>query len=444
MDRLAVGRPLAAWYTARRGGIVLRGEGSEGVRDMGEDGGHGEPTLREETRAARGRAGELLVSVVLISTLLGLAINLGSSLLTQALEPSQLLGLATICLALAAIAVVVLLPRISTTIREFHEDIEIVLPLLVSAQDVEVIRVTYYDGVTEAAHAVLARRPHEERRALAAALNNTPAGGNPVATAFALELAQFLFVLNLVRESRDILGPHAAYTKLRDVALRQSSIATVAWDALTAGAHGNRYIGERAAGVPEKAILPGDVRLNLDAVAAALPARRKRRRASGMELAYTSLMRVEAGRDTALEISALTDISEHGLPTASAPRRGYTARCILRNARDTRLRELARAEEAAFMALNEAEQAGKPPEAVTEAFAAAHRRLYEGGQRPRLLRVFVRFDGAFRIRLLGNERRQRGLYAWGAALSRLLSAHDIEVFLARLKEEGQRVPRRTF
>jgi hypothetical protein len=50
----------------------------------------------------------------------------------------------------------------------------------------------------------------------------------------------------------------------------------------------------------------------------------------------------------------------------------------------------------------------------------------------------------FRIRLLLSDRRQRGRYAWGAALSRLLAGSDIEVFLATLHENGQKTPRRTF
>ncbi|MEO7003708.1 MAG: hypothetical protein ABI068_17910, partial [Ktedonobacterales bacterium] len=137
------------------------------------------PTLQEETRAARGRALELVVSVVGLSTLFGLALNLASGLLQQLLTTEEDVIVVAICAGLGIFALVVFIPRISTTVKEFHEELEIALPLLVSADDVEVVRVEYYDEITEVAHAALARRPAEERRALATALqavsrHNTP------------------------------------------------------------------------------------------------------------------------------------------------------------------------------------------------------------------------------------------------------------------------------
>ncbi len=88
------------------------------------------------------------------------------------------------------------------------------------------------------------------------------------------------------------------------------------------------------------------------------------------------------------------------------------------------------------------ETAETPDAAATH--AAAYAKLYDAGARPHLMRIFVRFDGVFRIRLLLSDRRQRGQYAWGAALSRLLAEADIEVFLATLRDNGQKAPRRTF
>jgi hypothetical protein len=74
----------------------------------------------------------------------------------------------------------------------------------------------------------------------------------------------------------------------------------------------------------------------------------------------------------------------------------------------------------------------------------AYQKVYDANTRPRLLRVFVRFDGSFRIRLLAGERRQRAIYAWATALAQLLAQSDIEVYMARLKEAGQKVPTREF
>ncbi len=152
------------------------------------------------------------------------------------------------------------------------------------------------------------------------------------------------------------------------------------------------------------------------------------------------VLRADAGRDTALEISALADYSEYGQPSVGQPRKGLTTRCLLRNASDQRLRALARDEEAAAMRI----VGGDGSAEALQRYRELCTQLYDGSQQLHIMRVFVRFDGAFRIRLLNGERRQRGLYAWGAALSRLMDRVDIEVFLAALKEAGQRTPRRLF
>jgi hypothetical protein len=51
-------------------------------------------------------------------------------------------------------------------------------------------------------------------------------------------------------------------------------------------------------------------------------------------------------------------------------------------------------------------------------------------------------DGSFRVRLLANERRQRGRYIWGAAVSRRLTSIDIAAFISALRDRGQAVPSR--
>jgi hypothetical protein len=114
------------------------------------------------------------------------------------------------------------------------------------------------------------------------------------------------------------------------------------------------------------------------------------------------------------------------------------ARAILRNVRDQRIRNLAREEEKAARQLNDQGRSQQQPEAVAH-YTELWSRLYNGSQRPHLVRIFVRLDGSFRIRLLSSERRQRGHYAWGTALSKLLSATDVDTFLAALKQAGQSI-----
>jgi hypothetical protein len=182
-----------------------------------------------------------------------------------------------------------------------------------------------------------------------------------------------------------------------------------------------------------------------------------RQRAATPGIAYVPLLEARSRRDVALRISAMAGFSEHGLPTLGGPEKGFTARCVMRNVRDERIRGLAKAEEhaASEVATHRRGKKSDKPEATdatnatnatdaTAAYAAAIAKVYDASTKPHLLRIFVRFDGMFRIRLLLSDRRQRGRYAWGAALSRLLAESDIEVFLATLHENGQKTPRRTF
>ncbi|MGZ3664057.1 MAG: hypothetical protein ACXVDA_06145 [Ktedonobacterales bacterium] len=407
------------------------------------------PVLREETRTARGRTLELLVTVVVLSTLLSFSVNIGSSLLLQVLTQRQELIVAGASGGLAILAALLLVPRISTTIKEFHEEIEICLPLLVSAQDVEVLRIAYYDELTEMAHAALARRPAEERRRMAEVLQH-PASDRDVKlrreiAAFALELAQFLFTVEVVQASRQLLGREAAYHAYRDVARMQPRVIVDDWQKLIAAISPNPYAYQQTAGVPEKLALPAGVRLYLPEIGRQLETMRRPRQrwSTGPEDAL--LLRVDGGRDAQIDITALADFSEHAYPQPTTPQRGALARCFLRNARDQRIRDLTREEQAAADMLDDqgkAKPSAADGEGALERYTSLHTRLYKGGQRPRLLRIYVRLDGTMRIRLLSGERRLRGLYVWGVALTRMLAQVDVDTFLAALRNAGQSTPRR--
>lgn len=430
----------------------------------------GEPSLQEESRAARGRTLELLVSVVALSSLFGLALNLGSTVLAQFLTTREVLIVIGASVGLALLTIAVFVPRISTAVREFHDEIEIALPLLTTDHEVEVAQVDGYDEITEIAHAALATRPAEERGSLAAALRSTDkqhaAENRREVMRFVAEMAQFLFTVQVARGSRRVLSSSAVFHKYRVVARQQTSIVSadlrtllgVAKPSRRSGAPTdaappiNRFLAQTTTGVPEKLLLPGRVRLRLLDIAPQLDALANAKaeakatkatrgvRAERADRGEVVMLRADAGRDTALEISALADYSEYGQPSVGQPRKGLTTRCLLRNATNPRLRALARDEEAAAMRIVEGDAS---PEAQ-QRYREACRTLYDGAQQLHMVRVFVRFDGEFRIRLLSGEQRQRGLYAWGAALSRLMDRVDIEVFLAALKEAGQRTPRRYF
>jgi hypothetical protein len=413
------------------------------------------PTLREETRAAQGRALELLASAVVISTLLSLAINLGSSLISNVAPTPVQITLIAVAAALGLLAIIILLPRISTSVKEFEEDIEILMPLMVSQNDISVLRVRHYDELTELAHAAISHLPVERRQQIAHLLLAHHGDANRderrTLTTFLLELTQFLMAAQLARESRTLLGAHAAYHKLRAVARQQSTVTAHDWQKLAAQTETNAFLQQRTQDIPERVLLPEGVSLTLPEVAPVALGKVRRQKLDLPGVAYIPLLEARWHRDTALRITAMVGFSEHGLPTLTAPSRGFTARCVLRNARDQRVHDLASAEEHAASALRAASRGKKPevadgapaPDATAE-YAAAHAKLYDGATRPYLIRLFVRFDGVFRIRLLSSDRRQRGQYAWGAALSRLLAEADIEVFLATLRESGQKAPRRSF
>jgi hypothetical protein len=409
--------------------------------------GAGIPELQEETRAARGRAFELLLSVVLLSTLFGVALNLGTSLLVQTLTQDQELLVVASALALALVALIIFVPRASTTVKEFHEEIELFLPLLVTPHDVEVVQVSRFTPL-DVAHDALKRRPDEERKALADYLRSShgkSGAGHQAVKRFALETAQLMLAVEVARRSRQLLGDEAEYHKVRQIARMQPAIISADFLGIMAQADGNKLFQGKTNGLPEKALLPERVRLRLPSVARQL----ETLSGKGKQPRWRdiTLLAAEAGRDTAFRITAVADYSEHGIPTRQVPRRGLTARAILRNAENQRIRDLARTEEELADQLDPSGRArSDDPEAVAlvERHREAYQKIYDASTRPRLLRVFVRFDGAFRIRLLAGQRRQRAIYAWATALAQLLAQNDIEVYMARLKEAGQKVPTRDF
>ena len=398
-----------------------------------------QPSLQEETQAARGRTLELILSVVLISAFLGLAINVGSTLLLDRLSSQQVVWLLIGSVLAAGLALATLIPRITTTVREFHNDLEILIPLLVTANDVEVLRVDHYNSVADIIQPALARRSAKEREQIATAFQKQAQGtGAAEIAAFALEAVQFLLAVKIVQDSRSMLGQDAIFSKLRSIAFAQPAIVVGEWSELAKHANQNRYMALQTQGVPVKTVLPEGITLTLPALAPQVPATLKARNRWRPSAEYVTLLTANSGRDTALRVMALAQTSEYGLPRVNAPHRGRVARAILRNVRDQRIRNLAREEEKAARQLNGQGQSQPQSEAATR-YTEHFDRLYNSGQRPHLLRVFVRLDGSFRIRLLSSERRQRGHYAWGTALSKLLSATDIDAFLAALKESGQTI-----
>ncbi|HEX8731649.1 MAG TPA: hypothetical protein VF725_06260 [Ktedonobacterales bacterium] len=399
----------------------------------------GAPTLQEESRAARGRLGELFISVVIVTVLFGAGLNILTSALIARLNGGSDLFVAGGCFLLGALLLAIFVPRISTTVSEFHEELEIALPLLITSNDVEVGIVNGYETVTELTHAALARRPAAERAALATALGASvdDKPSRAIVARFAVEMAQLIFATQLLRESRLLLGQTAPFRRARAIARAQDGVDQADLLALMqpegAVAPLNPYLTPTTPGVPHKGPLPRGMRLRLEPLESPKGKRRQRN-----VFAEAPLLAVTGGADSWLGITAYWDYSDYALPRADQPRNGFMTRCFLRNLSDAPIRAAALAEEQAAI------QATAPghSQADLRAHAEACAKLFDRATRPRILRVFVRMDGAFRVRLLANERRQRGRYIWGAALSRRLTSIDIAAFISALRDEGQRVPSR--
>ena len=408
------------------------------MRDSQDEWTGGAPTLQEESRAARGRLGELFISVVIVTVLFGAGLNIVTSVLIAHFNGGSDLVIAGACIALGLLLLALAIPRISTTVSEFHEELEIALPLLITSNDVEVGIVSGYETVTELAHGALARRPAEERATLAAALSRGVEDKSARATVarFAVEMAQLIFVSQLLRESRLLLGQTAPFRRARAIARAQDGVeqadllALIQADAAS-GSLGNPYLTPNTPNMPHKGPLPRGMRLRLAPLEPPAGKRRQRN-----VFAEAPLLAVTGGRDSWLGVTAYWEFSDYALPRADQPRTGSMARCFLRNLNDSALRTAAVAEEEAAIA---ALAPGRGADAFnTHSRACA--RLYDRATRPRILRIFVRMDGTFRVRLLSNERRQRGRYIWGAALSRRLTSIDIASFIVALRDRGQRAP----
>jgi hypothetical protein len=400
----------------------------------------GAPALEEESRAARGRLGELFISVVIVTVLFGSGLNILTSVLIARFNGQSDLVIAGGCILAGLLLLALFIPRISTTVSEFHEELEIALPLLITTSDVEVGRISGYETVTDLAHAALARRPAEERASLATALSRSveDKGSRAIVARFAVEMAQLIFTTQLLRESRLLLGQTAPFRRARAVARAQDGVEQVDLTALMlpAGPDAaplNPYLIPTTSGVPHKGPLPRGMRLRLAELASPTGKRRQR-----IIFAEAPLLSVTGGSDSWLGVTAYWEFSDYALPRADAPRIGFMARCFLRNLNDAPLRAAALAEEQAAIA------AIAPGHSQDDLHAHAHAcaKLYDRATRPRILRVFVRMDGSFRVRLLSNERRQRGRYIWGAAVSRRLTSIDIAAFISALRDQGQRVPSR--
>jgi hypothetical protein len=307
----------------------------------------------------------------------------------------------------------------------------------VTANDVEVLRVDYYNSVTDIIQPALSRRSPKERETIAAAFHKQAQGiGAAEIAAFALEAVQFILAVKIVQDSRSMLGQDAIFSKLRSIAFAQPAVEVGEWSELSKHPNQNRYMASQTQGVPVKTVLPAGITLTLPHLGPQVPAFLKARHRWKPSAQYVTLLTAHSGHDTALRVLALAQTSEYGLPRVSAPHRGRVARAILRNVRDQRIRGLAREEEKAARQLNEQ---GQQQTEASARYAELCGRLYNDSRRPHLVRVFVRLDGSFRIRLLTSERRQRGHYAWGTAVSKLLSETDVDTFLAALKQAGQAV-----
>jgi len=406
-------------------------------------------TISEENRLARGRIFELLISVGIITTLLGLGINIISSVLTNALGRNLSLLLAGGTFVIGIVGIALLVPRIGTTVKEFHQDIEICIPIMVRKQDIEVIRIAQYGNVTDVAHAAIARIPLNERKQLAELFQE---GGYSDLHAsrigrleFCLNLSQLLLTIELMKSSKQLLGSKSPFWKLREVADLQTVTRNIDWESLADQVPNNRMFKVATFGVPQNTIVPAPIRVKLPDIHGQLSDRAHRPR-SNSRTSFVTLLRADVNKHSGIHISALGELSEHGLPTLTAPRRGLTARSILRNARDNRIRALSRDEERAANLLDDVGFAqsddGDSGVESIQLYTSLHTKLYGDGSRPHLIRVFLRIDGSFRISFLSNQLQSHGLYAWSITLSKLIASMDLGRFFEGIKEIGQQVPRR--
>src|SRR5262249_59791415 len=110
-------------------------------------------------------------------------------------------------------------------------------------------------------------RPAEERQRIAdhlhAASGKQSAEARRAVTRFALETAQFLLAVDLVKCSRQLLGDEARYHKARSIARMQAGIIKGEFEQLARQAPGNPYFQRLTQGGPEKGLLPEGVRLRL-------------------------------------------------------------------------------------------------------------------------------------------------------------------------------------
>jgi hypothetical protein len=412
-------------------------------------------SLQEETRIVQGHAIELLLSLTAFSILLGLLVNLAASWLFQVASKQVVLIIMIACGIIVILTVVVFIPRILTTIKEFHQEMEIAIPLLISKQDVKVIHVEYYDDVTAQLHAALASCSAQERENIAQILQNiyntTVASAHQESTRLGLELLQFLFAIWVAQDSKKLLGSQSSFRKSREVMELQTSTVAIQWHDLASQVPNNRYLQNSSQGVPQNVVLPIGVKVTLSDIAQQLSGKTRSDRSHTLRQEEITLLKATAGNSEALRIAAIIPFSAYGLPKPNAPHNGLTARCILRNAQDKHLHELACEEEQAATKLNDnghalqiADWGQSDPVAY---YASLYKKLYAGGQQPYLLRAFVRIDGTFYIRQFDfgkNKKHKYRLYAWGKELTRRLARLDIEAFLSILKDDGQKVPHRMF
>ncbi len=359
----------------------------------------GAPELREQISAARDRVAELLVIVVGVSSALGVATNLIVTYVESgSLTPGEwvaLLGAMAVALLLALVTAA----RLRYSAREFDEEIEIGLPLLVPSAsgsgEIEVIETGGYRDVTELGHAAVAKLPREGQAAFASAARRIDRGAAPGAPAltlvhaagaddeaddepappsmplaaaasndpllWCLHLIQVIVVAQCLDESERLLGPEAVFHRSRWLRQRTPHLRDITWEQVIAGVVGRQpFVGlPSLPGVRQRTTIPAGARLLLTDVATEL-AEAKRRAAAHHEggraakspearveeTLLVPLLVVDAGRAGLLTINGVGHISAHAAPRTSQPAAGLTTRVFLRNARDPELRRRALEEEA--------------------------------------------------------------------------------------------------